>query len=261
MEYFFDEDKPHWTAWCQVQKVDAKWEFFEPDERENDATPLYYASLGGFYDLAEHLVGKHPEQVNGRSGQMVTPLVAALCGKHFQVAELLHRHGADVDVCDYMGDTPLCEACRCGVRCLDIAQWLLNHGADVNSLDYRHRASLYHAVVNGHLQVVQMLIEHNADIHIRASGGVSPLHEANGNIDIMQVLLGHGANANARDNRNSTPLHGSSNWRTAEGTRLLLEHGAIIDAEDDEGRTPLQLALDRGRHDIATCLKEHGATR
>jgi ankyrin repeat protein len=48
---------------------------------------------------------------------------------------------------------------------------------------------------------------------------------------------------------------------TVEGTRLLLKHGAIIDAEDNEGRTPLQLALEHGRDDIATCLKEHGATR
>ena len=47
---------------------------------------------------------------------------------------------------------------------------------------------------------------------------------------------------------------------TVEGTRLLLKHGAIIEVEDNEGRTPLQLALDHGREDIATCLKEHGAT-
>jgi ankyrin repeat protein len=89
-------------------------------------------------------------------------------------------------------------------------------------------------------------------------------------IDIMQVLLDHGADPNARDNDNSTPLHHSSWWQrgnyppyrgTVEGTRLLLQHGAIIEAEDNEGRTPLQLALEHGREDIATCLKEHGATR
>jgi ankyrin repeat protein len=88
-------------------------------------------------------------------------------------------------------------------------------------------------------------------------------------IDIMQVLLDHGADPNARGNSNSTPLHHSSWSRrphrrdhgTVEGTRLLLKHGAIIDAEDNEGRTPLQLALEHERDEIATCLKEHGATR
>jgi len=119
-----------------------------------------------------------------------------------------------------------------------------------------------------------MLIEHNADIHSRDNRGQSPLHLAaspyygvRANGDIMQVLLDHGVDPNARDNNNSTPLHHSSwsadgrNNGTVEGTRLLLKHGAIIDAEDNKGMTPLQLALKHRRDDIATCLKEHGATR
>jgi ankyrin repeat protein len=122
-----------------------------------------------------------------------------------------------------------------------------------------------------------MLIEHNADIHTQNASGMTPLHNAaagfaihSNRVDMMQLLLDHGANPNARDNDNSTPLHHSSWWETGdyaphqgtvEGTRLLLKHGAIIDAEDDEGRTPLQLALEHGREDIVTCLKEHGATR
>jgi hypothetical protein len=165
MEYFFDADKPHWTAWCRVQMIDEGVVGVHTRESQ-DAFPLYYASLGGFYDLAEHLVGKHPEHINARGGQMVTPLVAALGGKHFQVAELLHRNGADVDVRDSSKDTPLREACRAGV--LDIVQWLLNHGADVNAQGCR--GLWLHFTVRPTMdtsQVLQMLIEHNADIHIR----------------------------------------------------------------------------------------------
>ena len=273
MEYFFDADKPHWIAWCRVQKIDELWERFTPDGESNNAFPLYYASLGGFYDLAEHLIGKHPEHINARGGRVVTPLVAALGRKHFQIAELLHRNGADIDVRDDYEDTPLCEACRVGT--LDIVQWLLNHGADVNAQGNDGWTPLHRAVGDGHLQAFKMLIEHNADIHIQDAHGFSPLHMAAGpwgawDAEIMEVLLDRGANPNARDNNNSTPLHHSSWWikgtyakrqGTVEGTSLLLKHGAIIDAEDNEGMTPLQLALDHGRDDIVTCLKEHGATR
>jgi ankyrin repeat protein len=273
MEYFFDADKPHWTAWCRVQMIDHEWLGFTP-ARSPDAFPLYYASLGGFYDLAKHLVGKHPEHINARGGEMGTPFVAALGGKHFEVAELLHRNGADVDIRDNSGDTPLREACKHGV--LDTAQWLLNHRADVNTQGIGRRAPLHSAAGNGHSQVIRMLIEHNADIHIQNDYGDSPLHiaaspysDVHVDVNIMQVLLDHGANPNARDNHNSTPLHHSSwntlsgrcNRGTVEGTRLLLKHGAIIDAEDNKGRTPLQLALENGCDEIATCLKEHGATR
>jgi ankyrin repeat protein len=264
MEYFFDADadKPHWAAWCRVQMIDKQWLAFRP-ETSQDAFPLYYASLGGFYDVAEHLVGRHPEHINARGGRMVTPLVAALGGKHFEVAELLYRNGADVDVRDTSKDTPLCEACRGGA--LDIAQWLLKRGVDVNTPGLLGWTPLLIAVINGRSQALQILIEHNADIH-QNNHGESPLHIAagSGDLDTMQVLLDHGANPNARNNNNSTPLHRSSMlWeqQTVEGVRLLLKHGAIIDAEDDEGKTPLQLAIENRHDDIATCLKEHGATR
>jgi ankyrin repeat protein len=231
MEYFFDADKPHWPAWCRVQMVDEQWLKFMP-EKSQDAFPLYYASLGGFYDLAEQLVGKHPEQINARGGQMGTPLVAALGGKHFEVAELLHRSGAIVDVRDKAEDTPLCEACR--ARAPDVVQWLLNHGADANVQGCHNWPPLVIAASYGHLEEVQMLIDHNADIHIRNDSGRTPLHAtASPEFHCDQVDI----------------------------IRVLLDHGAIIDAEDNKGRTPLQIALESGHNYIATCLKEHGATR
>ena len=262
MEYFFDADKPHWAAWCRVQMIDKGWLDFYPGEFK-DTFPLYYASLGGFYDLAEHLVSKHPEHINARGGQMTTPLVAALSGKHFKVAELLHRSGAEIDIRDSEEDTPLREACMAGV--LDTVQWLLNHGANPNAQGCHNWPPLVSAAYQGHLEEVQTLIEHNAVIHSRNRTGMTPLYAAAGLHDhiIMQVLLDHGANPNAQDDDNSTPLHhlSSSQRGTVEGARLLLRHGAIIDVKDNEGRTPLQLALMHGCEDIVTCLKEHGATQ
>jgi ankyrin repeat protein len=269
MEYLFDADKPHWTAWSRVQNIDVRWQWFSPF-RGDDALPLYYASLGGFYDLAEHLVGKHPGYINARGGQMVAPLVAALHGKHFRIAELLHQHGADVNVRDGFNRTSLLAACITGTP--EIVQWLLNHGADVNAQNSSSCAPINSAVGWGHLQVVRMLIEYNANINVRRDYGRGPLHQAagkrvNDQVRIMQLLLDNGTNPNARDNHGSTPLHHSS-WcsyygdrGSVEGTRLLLKYGAIIDSEDNEGRTPLQLALEHGSQDIVTCLREYGATQ
>ena len=278
MKYFFDADKPHWKAWSRAQRMHVESGAFRAQEwgwEWVDGVPLYYASLGGFYDLAEHLVDKHPEQINARGGEMWTPLVAALVGRHFQVAELLHRHGAEVDVRGRSERTPLREACES--EALDIVQWLLDHGADVNTQTKALWTPLHDAAHYGRLQTFRILIKHNVDVHLRTDLGESPLHRAastyvNHNVhpNIIQTLLDHGADPNARDNGGSTPLHHSSWWEkqgygtttgTVEGMRLLLKHGAIVDAEDNKGRTPLQLALENGRDDIVICLKEHGATR
>ena len=275
MEYFFDADKPHWTAWSQVQMVDESWYNFSCGGVANGGFPLYYASLGGFYDLAEHLVAKHPEYINARGGRVLTPLAAALHRKDYKVAELLHQYGADVNVRDRWKNTPLRVACGDGL--LDIVEWLLNHGADIDAHGSNGFSPLHCAAYMGHLRICLMLIEHSADIHSRNKFGDTPLHVAaspysfsGDQVDIMQVLLDHGADPNARDNHGSTALHFSL-WDqyegyapmkgTIEGTRLLLKHGAIIDAVDNRGKTPLQLALRHGRDEIAVCLREHGATR
>jgi ankyrin repeat protein len=278
MIYFFDAEKPHWPAWSQVNSMDVEWEWFTPKGEAGDASPLYYASLGGFYDLAEHLVGKNPEQINAGGGQLVSPLVAALYRKHFQVAELLHRNGADVNVRGLDRSPPLQTACVDGR--IDIVRWLVDHGADVNAQGYQDYGPLHEAADYGHVEAVEILLEHKADVHIRTMFGAPPLHVAarphayRNQVEIMQTLLDHDANPNARDNDDSTPLHYSS-WcqkeytepgykykpqmGTVEGTLLLLKHGAIIDAKDNKGRTALQLALEHKRKDIATCLKDHGA--
>ena len=235
MEYFFDADKPHWAAWCRVQMIDNTWLRFTPGNLQ-DAFPLYYASLGGFYDLTEQLIGKHPEHINARGGQMVVPLVAALRGKHFEVAELLHRNGADVDVRDNVEDTLLREACQDGA--LDIVQWLLNHGADVNVQGRYSLPPLVVAAYFGHLKEVHVLIEHNANIHIRDHTGMTPLHAA--------ATRGYHRDRGQVDTR-------------VDIMQVLLDHGAVIDAKDDEGKTPLQLVFDSGSDDIATWLKERGA--
>ena len=272
MEYFFDADKPHFSRWYHVHNIDYGmlhyWSIYP-------GGPLYYASLCGFYDVAKHLVVKHPEHVNARGGQMVTPLGVALDRKHLQVAELLYEHGADVRVLDDEGWTLLHFASRDGS--VDTARWLLNHGADtdVQVIDTGW-TPLFSATYCKQFEIVQILLEHHTDIHVRNARGEAALHLAAWDNDyhhdshyldslkIQQLLLDHGADVNAKDNEGSTPLHHSSfrskdfytlpGRGTVEGTRLLLEHGANIDAENNKGDTPFLVALEAGHHRMAEFL-------
>jgi len=274
VEYFFDADKPHWAPRLWGQTIDGYWEWFIPSEGVDDGCPLYFAALYGFYDVAERLVGQYPEHINARCGLLVTPLVAALHGKHFKVAELLHHHGADVNVRGGEDWRPLHIAATGHV---DVLQWLLDHGADVNARrafpqGFPLWTPLHQAAYFAELPTVQALLKHGADVNARDNEGQVPLHIATSpqfpinHLDILESLLEYGSDVNARDDAGCTPLH-SSAWReklgfttcqgTVEGARLLLEHGANIDAEDDEGRTPLQVAVAHGHHVMAAFLTEY----
>ncbi|KAH9164358.1 hypothetical protein EDB89DRAFT_2078066 [Lactarius sanguifluus] len=100
----FDSSKPHFAAWIQVHSVDQAWYFFSTGWfwqgflGVRSESPLYYAAFCGFYDLVEGLVMKHPEQVNQHGGRLISPLQVALFQQHFSVTNLLHNHGAVVDL-------------------------------------------------------------------------------------------------------------------------------------------------------------------
>jgi ankyrin repeat protein len=265
MEYFFDGDKPHFAAWPRVHDIDRGWYPFSSGILPRGGL-VYFASLCGFYDLAKLLVVKYPEHVNARGGQMVSPLGAALYGKHLQVAELLYEHSADVRVRGNKEFTLLHLVSRGGL--VDTARWLLSHGADANAQDDKGWTPLHLAALNKHVGIVQVLLEHHADVHAQNTRGKVALHfascalEPQVQIDILLLLLDHGADVDARDNEGSTPLHYSSFGRpdgypcrgSVEGTRLLLEHGANIDAEDNKGDTPFMVAWEADHHEMAAFL-------
>ena len=294
MQYFFNADQPHWAAWVRIYNID-----HHIDERfdfgsyvdKGDAFPLYYAALCGFYDLVEHLVDKFPEHINSKAGRTLTPLAAALHEKHFRVADLLFRHGADVDVIGERGDTLLMAASW--TVSVDVVRWLLDHGADPNTYDTSYFTSLHLAAFYADLESVQALLEHGADINARNKYGEVPLHLAASlfqdlqdphdyqsndpysdrrrdmyhcHLAVVQLLLQYGADPSTRDDAGSTPLHHSSYrqktsfspfYGTVEGAHLLLKHGANIDAVDNEGRTPIQLALECRHDEMAIFLLEY----
>ena len=69
-----------------------------------DAVPLYYASLGGFVGLTEHLIASHSRDVNGKGGSHTTH--AASVKGDTKVVSLL-RSGADSDSRDDLGRVSL----------------------------------------------------------------------------------------------------------------------------------------------------------
>ena len=276
MEYLFDLDKPYFEAWLQLHDIDTPHQgtssltMFAVSEI-SDVTPLYIAALCGFEDLVEHLVIKYPQHMNTSSGRYVTPLIAALAGRHFQIAKLLHHNGAHMNTRGNFGETPLNSAAWYGD--LEMVQILLDYKVDVNACgDDKWTAMHYvprgfkstepHKIAPLWFDVTRLLLEHGADINARNDNGSTPLHLAaeDGSLEVVRVLLEHGANVGVQDNEGRTPLYvAAAGYERVEVVRMLLEHGANVGAKDNRGRTPLHAAAAGNRGGVVRVLLEHGA--
>lgn len=97
---------------------------------------------------------------------------------------------------DSGGRTKLQIACDKGKY--DVAKRLIEEeGYDVDDQDNAGNSSLHEAALNGHLDIVKLLIKHGANVNIKSYEMFqdTPLVDAsaNGHLDVVQYLLDHGA--------------------------------------------------------------------
>ena len=159
--------------------------------------------------------------------------------------------------------TPLFFVALCGFSCLAM-HLIVTRALDVNAKVHYNWTPLFAASRNGHVDVVQVLLDHGANVNAQDIYDQSPLYWASyeRHVKVVQLLLEHGANVNTQDNYNNyTPLHWASYWGNLEITRLLLDHGADVKIRDNDGLTLFQAVTRFGHHDIAQLLLDRGAER
>nr|XP_042902854.1 E3 ubiquitin-protein ligase MIB1 [Parasteatoda tepidariorum] len=98
--------------------------------------------------------------------------------------------------------------------------------ADVNGVFASHTA-LQAASQNGHIEVIKILLRHNADVEIEDKDGDRAVHHAafGDEPGVMELLARAGADLNARNKRRQTPLHIAVNKGHVGVVRSILELG------------------------------------
>jgi ankyrin repeat protein len=147
---------------------------------------------------------------------------------HLEVARLLVEKGADVNAKAEGGYTPLHVAS--GLRNTSMVSFLLSKGADPNAVD-KHGTPLTAAVLQGHLEIVRLLLK------------------AGANPDIPGEL-----------GRPIDMIHWAANWYPEHDAIF----SALIEARADvkpgaKGNNPLYSAVSRGRTKVALAMIDAGA--
>ncbi|KAI0799012.1 ankyrin repeat protein [Xylaria sp. FL0064] len=93
------------------------------------------------------------------------------------------------------------------------------------------------------------------------SFGRTPLFWAatRGHRDVVELLLDHGANINSKDRGKMTALHVAVTGEHKDVVSLLLDRSARIEDKAYYGETPLMRAIQANSKDIVKLLLEHGA--
>lgn len=147
----------------------------------------------------------------------------------------------------------------------------VEEGADVNAKGPEGKAAMHEAAIEGHVDIVQTLIDLKADVNIKSTargdagkrkfqGLRTPLHWAavRGHQDVARLLIDNMADVNAKNCTDRTPLQEAIMNSRMGVANLLLDHGASVAIHDDEGWTPLHQAAMGGIVQFINLLLDKG---
>ena len=205
----------------------------------HDLTPLHLAARHGHAEAIKILLANKVSMI-ARDKDDLTPLLIAAKYNQTSALSLLLSAYTDCNAMDNDENTALVFACKSGsytvVRMLlskpeckighgkppplsiasyngfyKCARLLLENEADIEIQKSQFTELLRHAVLNGHLELCQLLLECGADTNTSFEGTLI-LSEAigAGNLKIVQALIAKGAVINAHDSNKRTALQKAS---------------------------------------------------
>ena len=194
-----------------------------------------------------------------------TDLHAAVVRGSLSEIERTVRDGADINVRDGFGRTPLMVAAY--RRDIAVARALIEFGANVNALEHRSYDVITIAAVQNDLEMLKLAIASGGNVRAITSpyGGTALIAAAHlGHAEIVEALIAARAPLDHVNNLGWTALLeaivlGDGGPRHQATVEALVKGGADLNLGNRDGTTPLSLAKAKGYAGIVKILEQAGA--
>ncbi|VUC33685.1 unnamed protein product [Clonostachys rosea] len=245
------------SAACSNNQLEATKLLLEAGANINRAhpltgTPLMYAALNNYRDLVLFLL-QNGADINATNANGRTALHQAASMGLVAMASCLVQHGADLCATSTIpppdGDfparyTPLAHAAHRGR--LRMVNYLVGKMKEQGVADHDQGLALCTAASGGHMEVINLLLEHGWD-EMQLPKGSSPLLHAisGGQTFVAEFFLDNGADIQATfGTKKQTALHLAASKGDLKILRNLIRRGADLEARTKTKKeTPLHAAL------------------
>jgi uncharacterized protein len=180
----------------------------------------------------------------------ITPLYLACENRNFSIINSLLRAGANPNAATWAGETVLMTCARTGN--VDGINALITNGANINTREpERGQTAIMWAAAEGHSAVVESLIEIGADIKARSRTVALPQQIHSPTYSEYSFF--------PKTKGNFTALMIAAQSGDLESVKALLMGGADVNESTPEYGSALVLAAVNGHYDVALYLLEMGA--
>jgi ankyrin repeat protein len=189
----------------------------------------------------KELINKHYEENRN-------PLTMSQFHQKNNILKIFIDNGADVNVKNIYGFTPLIQACL--QRDLEIVLKLIQTGVDINMKSDSGLNSLMTASINGNEDIVKTLIDKHADVYTINDFGYTPLMFAveNNNEKVVELLLPFSENINEQNDDKYTALMFACINKNKNIIKMLLNSGVNPDLKNKYGETALMILCENGKN-------------
>lgn len=191
--------------------------------------PIEYACLYGNAEAVNLLVESGCE-LNFPDSIICQELTAR---KRKHTLRYLLNKGMTPDICTMYKGTGLHWAAQDGD--VEIAELLIRHGADVNMIDDGGQTPLQIASAAGYVDFARLLLENHADVNLGVEDTPLILASSYGKEDTVKLLIQYGAEIDKKDYDGRTALFYAKAHKQKEIQKILIKSGARTDIIDKYG--------------------------